>query len=277
MTQPFSLAIWGTTGSAKSSIALSFPGPVVFDFDLRLGGVEKKLLDRIVRRTEGETGAYEYKAPVHIAKSGETRGTQIKWQLQGWREQYDQFVQDLLDELRKPDTLTIVIDTGTQMRETANNGYLQELQEHPSRPGELRQQLQQIEYAAPNDRIKSIYQAVKSARKNLVVTHYDEDEYKDDITFDPRTGEKEKVSVKTGHRVMKGFNKTPELVDMMLVTSLEQVAIYNNDGVKTGDRIAPIGTVTKAGLDLNMLGMRILDPNYDTIVQRLKFLRPGSW
>src|SRR3972149_7928343 len=116
---------------------------------------------------------------------------------------YDQFVSDLVRELKASDVDTIVIDTATQMREITNDGYLQELQEIPSKPGEFRVQLQQIEYGAPNGRIQSIYQAIKSSGKNMVLTHYEEDEYVDTPTFDPRTGERGKTSIKTGNKVMK--------------------------------------------------------------------------
>lgn len=266
MSQPFSLGIHGGTGTTKTSIALSFPNPVVFDFDQRLGGVKPELLDKVVKRTSNEYGEYSYPAPIHIPLSGETRGNQQRIMLHGWKEMYDQFIQDLLGELARPDTGTIFIDTGTQMREMANNAYLQELQESTGQGKDMRVQLQQIEYGTPNDRIKAIYATIKGARKYLVVTHYDEDEYVTKEVFDPRNGQMVKESLQTGRRVLKGFNKTAEIMDMMMVTSLELA----------NSVVTPYGTVEKAGLALEMLGVKIQNPGYDSIVGWLRMLRPGS-
>ena len=269
MSQPFSLGISGPTGSIKSSIALSFPDPIVFDFDLRLHGVKQDLRDRIVRH-------HQYQAPIHIPLSGETRGNQVNIVMQGWREMYDLFVQTLLKELRATDCGTVMIDTGTQMREMVNNGYLQELQEGTQPGREIRHQLQQIEYGAPNKRIQSIYQAVKAANKYLVVTHYEEDEYVTKEVFDPREGKMVRESLQTGRKVLKGWNNTPNQMDLMMETSLEMLEEKNEMGHVIGHRIAPFGTITKAGLDLTMLGMKFLDPSYDSIVGYLRMVRPGS-
>jgi hypothetical protein len=269
MSQAFSLGISGPTGSIKSSIALSFPDPVVLDFDLRLHGVRQELKDKIVRH-------HEFQAPIHIPLSGETRGNQVNIIMQGWREMYDMFVQTLLQELAAKDCGTIVIDTGTQMRETVNNGYLQELQE-ATKPGQdIRHQLQQIEYGAPNKRIQSIYQAVKSANKFLVVTHYEEDEYVTKEIFDPRSGQMIRESVQTGRKVLKGWNNTANQMDLMLETSLEMVEDKNEAGHVVGHHVGAFGTITKAGLALEMLQVKMMNPSYDSIVGYLRMMRPGS-
>ncbi len=249
-----SVAYWGSTATAKTSNALSWPRPAYFDFDMRSGGVKPELLANIVKH-------YRYPAPIQLFPSGVRRG-----KIQGWREIYDQFIQDYLNELRNDKTDTLIVDTATQMRVAVNNSYLEELQdtqtEEQIKRGGVRETLQQIEYGKPNGRIQAIIQAARTANKNLVLVHYEENEYQDKIVRDPRTGSDVKESVQTGRMVMAGFNKTESLVDMVIVTSLG------------GDPLVPVGVVLKAGLAMEMKDMRIEDPTYDAIVARLRMFRP---
>lgn len=256
--EPISVAIRGETKQGKSTAALSFPRPVLFDFDLRTAGVPQGVMDQVVRH-------HKLPKPVFVPHAGQSR----RVKLEGWTELYDRFVTLFAQELAAPDVDSIIIDTSTQMREMVNRCVLQEKQENQTpksiQEDGYRDNLIQIEYGEPNNRIASILQAPRLYGKNLVLTHYEEDLYQDIVTYDQQgKAKKESVPVRglDGKvvRTFAGYNKTENLVDLVVYM--------------TG---APWfeGEVRLSGLAIELLGMKLRPPLYDNLISTLAVLRPG--
>ena len=250
----------GPNKSGKTTAALSWPNPVLFDFDLRTEGVSPDVMSKVIAH-------HRFGVPISIPKSGNRPGV-VKI-LQGWREQYDAFLIKYQEVLKDSKVDSIVLDTATQMRQMVNQSYLQELQE--ARPDNPRERLIPIEYTEPNNRLRAIYNAARSADKNLILTHYEEEEYKDHID-----SKGDVHNVPTGKMLLAGFNKTEGIVDLVIRTTLEQRDVYDEGGRKTGTKqYVPVGEVLLSGLCLELNGMSLEYPGYDTIAKWMRVFRPG--
>lgn len=252
-------SIWGPEKSAKSSLALSWPQPIVhFDFDM---GFERAMYRYTngTAPTETETGwsittseggitSYRCPTPFNVSIHPNTP-------LKGYMELWNKFLKWYMDALTDAKVKTIVVDTATQCWQICHMAYLQEKQEAQllNKETKLRERLIPIEYAEPNARMRAIEQAPKAYSKHLVLTHYQTDTYASRMSGD-RIEE-----YKTGEKELDGFRATANLSDIVLRTKV--------------DGTTPKALVTVCGLSLNMVGVELVNPTYDSLVAALDKLR----
>lgn len=259
------LSIWGETKTCKTTLALTFPTPLLhFEFDP--GG-----FDRAAPRFVEEIQSGAIKSQVYIAP------IQYVVKLQGMKELWYKLLADYNRALEDKRIKTIVMDTATQLQQIARAGYLQQLQDkEPSR-----QKLQQYEYTEPNARMRSIIYAARGHNKNLVLVHFATDDY---ITRpNPTTGALEQIT--SGKLVLDGFRETERLVDMDVYcyTTETQVEIEPIPNIKQPDPIpnikqpyalSPWGVVYKTGIgSIDMVGVRIHEPTHEKIMRLVEMAR----
>ena len=151
-----------------------------------------------------------------------------------------------------PEVKSLVFDTATLVRKLAILSYMQFIQKKDS----SRKQLLQIEYAHPNDEIRILWNFGKDMGKNLIGTHHLTDEYKMQVTSD---GKKE--SQPTGEKILEGYNKTLQAVDV---------------GIRLReDRNKIVGRVVTCGYDREMKGQDIEDPSWDKLVNLIELKLGG--
>lgn len=192
--------------------------------------------------------------------------------LAGVRELWNHFVglynAALLDNKIK----TVGIDTATIARQVAANSYLEELQQTQNR-----QQLIQIEYAKPNNMVRSIYTRAQNqlevtgdlgVEKHVIISHHLDDRRRDMLNS---KGEQVSILVQdsAGNTVqdMDGLRKTYNFVDVALRVEQGMVPdVFNPKGPATP---GVIGTYMKQGFDLSAVGRKIYNPTWDTIAADL--------
>ena len=239
------VALWGNEKTRKSSLALTFPGPLAFfDFDLGFQRAGWRFPEKDVR-------VYKYPRPWEM-----TVGNQLK----GVREQWQEFEKNYSAEVFDSDARTLVMDTATQAWRVCHRGHLQTLQEG----GSKRMNLLPVEYGVPNDLFKRLFDAVRGRDKILVVVHYEGDVYRDYV--DDRGA---KQSMATGEKKPDGFGDTPKMADMVVRTFKDQVR-----DVKTGQK-SPVfkAEFTADGVTGQLEGMQMQDPTFEKIVALVKTMR----
>jgi hypothetical protein len=228
---------------------------MVYDFDLGS--------DRAVPRFQDEVdmdlivvkkypippqGVYlDEKGKVSIRKDAKVRGV---------REVWERFLQDYVTAVMDPGFESHLIDTGTQCWECCHRSFLQEKQEAQPANERLRERLLPVEYGEPNARMKAVIYTARTYSRNLIITHYQRELYREVLTD---RGLEER---RTGEFELDGFKYTNGLVDMSVVTS-----VLGN---------VPHCKVDLCGLDLRLQGMELIEPTYQKIVDALSMVRGGS-
>lgn len=121
--------------------------------------------------------------------------------------------------LNDPQVRVVFIDTATQMHRLNADEYLEN---YVKRNNPKRSQLQQLEYRMPNGRTRSKVMAAKEAGKLLIMSHYEQPIYVEQLVQRP-DGSMVKESVNTGQKTFAGLNDTPYLADFHLVLTLKDV------------------------------------------------------
>lgn len=235
------VSLWGVEGSGKSTVGLTFPKPL-FHLDLDLGG-----FDRAIWRIEGEAEkagtplrvkvcepkediskldwsewdivSKPYLAPVQMEKLlgvQQKPGVSVRFprQVIGIKELWQEIVIDIVTVCGVRAVKSIMPDSATQLWWIAHTCLLQEKQEIQLAQGvkvtddKFRERLQPVEF--PNDRMRSLIYTARSAGKNLLMTHYPKDIYKE------RVGDKGVESYKSGEVEPDGFKHTVTLDDIVL-------------------------------------------------------------
>ena len=181
------------------------------------------------------------------------RAIQIGDTFIGIKEQWRTIQHLIVEAVQTPRVASVVLDTGTLARKLAIDAHMQEKQAKD--PG--RKQLLQIEYGVPNQDIANIYNTFKAVGKNLITVHHLTDEYAPQVN---RDGQVE--SSPTGKLIMEGYNKTPQLMDVIVRTSVvggHVTASY----VKCGYNLSLVGTPTPQ------------DPTWDTITGQISMSLGG--
>lgn len=257
-------AIWGIEKSGKSSIALTFPKPIVH-FDLDVGGFNRASwrLD-----TTGVT-TKSYPLPIQMEKlmgAHKENNITIKpsKKVEGMIELWSQVIQDYVEAVQNKEVQTIIMDSATQLWTICHRAHLQALQDKQLAQGEkeafIRAQLLPIEYAEPNERMKSVVFTARSYQKNLILTHYPKDVYA------PRLTDRGLEEVRTGEVDIDGFKQTKALADIAVFT-------YQ---VKSGKDTKMMARVTLSGLGKALEGMEIEDPTYEKLEKLIKMVRGES-
>jgi len=219
---------WGEDKSTKSTLALSFPKPLVFmEFDI--GGFARacRNLPHLPIKDWYDQGLIKYEAyplPMTFGKFDPTK-LEIRPSklVVGMKELFYHWATEYVKHLQDPDIASIVIDTATILKTVTDDCYLQELQEKQlpldpitglgSDKKSLRTQLLQIEYKEPNSRTRGIYYNAKSHNKHLVLVHHARDEYK---PMPQRDGSM--ANAPTGKRERSGFATLGDSADIIAYT-----------------------------------------------------------
>lgn len=265
--------IWGEDKACKSTLALSFPRPMVFmEFDI--GGFVRacRNLPHLPIKDWFDQGLIRYEAyplPMTFGKFDPASLTMKPSKLiVGMKELFYQFATSYIKHLQDKDIATIVIDTATILKTVTDDCYLQELQEKQlpldpvtglgSDKKPLRVQLLQIEYKEPNNRTRGIYYNAKSHGKNLVLVHHARDEYKPQLQKDGTI-----ANSPTGKRERSGFATLGDSADVIVYTYWD------------GKTKKPYCKVELAEVK-ELEGMVFEEPSYDKIVKVIKMIRGES-
>lgn len=244
---PSITTIYGEPGTIKTSLAITWPGPIAF-YNLQGGGTRA-----CVEMEDGTLKSYTdlvadgsiIERTFHLPHRSLTE----RWEkLAGYKEAWTALTVQMEKDLK--DFATVAWDTGTVIWALDRDSFLQDIQkEHPTR-----KQLQQIEYGTPNRQISELFNLNRGFQRNLVITHDQTDEYAHVMDPMGRPVLDENgipVSYTTGRKVPEGFKHTLALSDWVLHTELR-------------DNI-PWMTVEKSGYGLTMRGKEIEWPTFDKL------------
>jgi hypothetical protein len=272
---------WGEDKSCKSTLALSFPRPMVYmEFDI--GGFQRacRNLPHLPIKTWYDNGEISYEAYPLPLTFGTFDPSKLELkpskQVVGMKELFYKFAASYVKHLQDPKISTIVIDTATILKSVTDDAYLQEIQEKQLQTMDpvtnvdkdkkpLRQQLQQIEYKEPNSRTRGIYYNAKSFGKHLVLTHHARDEYKPIPQKDGSI-----ATGPTGKRERSGFATLGDSADMIVYCYWKD-AVRNRQGevIEVGK---PYCKIELAGVK-ELEGMVLEEPTYEKIESITKMMR----
>ena len=235
-------------------MALTWPKPI-FHFDLDVGG-----FDRAAWRIDTtDIESKSYPTPIQMEKLlGQVKdGISIKFpkKIFGIKEVWQQIVIDFVAAVNRKEVQTIIMDSATQLWTLCHRGRLQELQEiqmlkNPKMSeNDLRERLQPIEYADPNDRMRTLIYTARSYGKHLVMTHYPRDIYASKVT------DRGIEEYKTGDIEPDGFKDTQKLVDIVIWVETD----------KDGEVSAKITRCGLERLGTKAVGLEI-EPSYNGIL-----------
>ena len=272
-------ALCGEEGTCKTTMALSFPKPLVH-FDTDVGGFRRaawRLNAEDIKQIESKS----YPKPIDVEKLKGQLGTPTTRIIQpkkvtGMKELWQKFAQDFVDACMKAEVNTVVVDSATALWNICHKSHLQELQERqlaqhlkfkkgtPFDENEYREKLLPIEYGPANDKMRTVLHTARSFQKNLVLTHYPTDEY--GVIPD---GKGNMVEGKTGNTIMDGFKETQKLSDMVMWLSVKERKVEGKT-IKE-----PTARITKCGLEgmgLDAVGMEI-PASYEGIINLQRMMR----
>ena len=266
--------IWGEDKTAKTTLALTFPKPMVYmEFDI--GGFDRAIYRF---RSDYQSGLIRYEAypmPMSFGKL-DPKNLQIRPSklVVGMKELFYQWATKYIGHLQVAEIASIVIDTFTLHYSITCDAYLQELQEKqlplaPNGKGSdgktLRTQLQQIEYREPNTRIRGVLYQAKSHHKHLVLVHHARDEYKPMPQRDGMV-----ATSATGKRERAGFATLGDSADVIVRTYLQTDKVPDSNPPTT--QVVPYCEVELAEV-LPLVGMKYREPSYDKITTNIKMLK----
>lgn len=282
------VALWGPEKSWKTTVALTFPRPI-YHLDLDVGGFDRAAWRIDLTGIESKP----YPTPIQMEKlmGLKKEGVSIKFpkRIIGIKEVWQQIVIDFVAAVNRPEINTIILDSATQLWTICHRGYLQESQERqlyrfthdkegrpiPNRkeedfpPNEFRERLQPIEYAEPNDRMRTLIYTARSYGKHLVLPHYPRDVYKQKAT------DRGIEDYKSGDIEPDGFKDTQKLVDIVIwVEQVERDAL-DPEGKKIGKEQVVEAKITRCGLQglgTAATGLAI-EPSYQGILDLQESMR----
>lgn len=251
------LGLWGDDKTGKTTLALTFPKPLIL-MELDIGGFDRAKYRFHKDVSSGMVIYQPYIMPFQIAKLDlkTVRPSKI---VVGMKELFYKFLGNYMKALEDDSVQTVVIDTGTLLWEIVCAGFLQEKQELQLdsqgniKPGErLRVSLQQFEYKEPNIRMRGIIYQAKAHGKHLVLTHHSRDEY----GLVMRKGEY--VQDKTGKKERSGWTPLGDGADMIVHTTWKDGKPYCEVELS---EVPP------------MCGMTFEEPSYEKIVNAMNMIR----
>lgn len=207
----------GEEKTGKTTMALSFPKPLSY-FEFDIGG-----FDRAIRRFKAEQQLIARKLyPTPLQAAYTNKALVSARRVLGMRELWYRFITEFAEACTSKETMSIVLDTWTQVWELCRLAFLQEKQESQLdelgalKKGEakLREALLQVEYAEPNARMRNLMFYAKGCRKHLVLVAYDRDEYKAQVDDDGKIRE-----IRTGKKIYAAWGETLKHADIAFWTS----------------------------------------------------------
>jgi len=257
--------LWGEDKTCKTTLALTFPKPLVFmEFDI--GGFQRAIYRFQQEFDQGLIKYEAYPMPMTFGKFDPTKlEVRPSKMIVGMKELFYRWASKYITHLQSPEVVSIVIDTATLHKTITDDAYLQELQERqlPIDPNTgkgsdgktLRTQLQQIEYREPNNRTRGILYQAKANNKHLILVHHARDEYK---PMPQRDGTV--ANSATGKRERAGFPTLGDSADVIVHT-------YWDD--KLGKPFCKVELAEVKTLE----GMVFEEPTFDKINQAIKMIK----
>jgi len=272
-------ALCGEEGTCKTTMALSFPKPLVH-FDTDVGGFRRAAW-RLSAEELAQIESKSYPKPIQIEKLKGQLGTPttriiVPKKVEGMKELWQKFAQDFVDACMREDVCSLVVDSSTALWNICHQSHLQELQERqlsqhlkfkkgiPFDENDYREKLLPIEYGPANDKMRTVLHTARSFSKNLILTHYPTDEY-----GAIPDGKGNVVEGKTGNIIMDGFKETKKLSDMVMWLSVKETKVEGKT-VRS-----PTAKITKCGLEgmgLNAVGLEI-PASYEGIINLQRLMR----
>jgi hypothetical protein len=246
-------AIWGEIKTCKSTLALSWPKPMVhFDFDLGFHRAEPTLAGFSVLKVASGTplSTLSLKADV-ITKPYPLKpkwGTKIEGCIALWNE----IIADLKTVYEDPNIKTLVFDTSTLLWKIRTGAHLEKVQQ--KNPERVR--LSQMEYSEPNADMGGMLGACRTYEKNLALVHHVGGIYQDKLT------QQGVQSMRIGD-TLDGFSHTGKLVDMIIHT----------DKVEADGKAQIKAKILTCGLTLAAEGQEFINPSFDKILACVNSLR----
>lgn len=293
-------SIWGIEGSGKTTVALTFPKPL-FHMDLDLGGFDRAAW-RIVEEAKKEGTELRvkycepgeklskltwdewdivtkpYLAPVQMEKLmgvQQKPGVSVRFPraVKGVKELWQEIVIDFVAICQTRAVRSICTDSATQLWWICHTSLLQEKQEIQLGSGKVkeespdfRERLQPMEF--PNDRMRSLIYTARSAGKNLIMTHYPKDVYKE------RVGDRGVESYKSGEVEPDGFKHTVTLDDIVIWTYTEVdkrkeiVKGVENPNYNKPQPYAKIDLKCGLqGMGMSAVGLELPQPSYEGLME----------
>lgn len=252
------VSIWGEEKTSKTTLALTFPKPIVF-YEFDIGG-----FDRAAWRFKGQDiTCKSFPTPLPINKMMGAQGPSVRFprRIEGMVKVWQSFLTAFAEDLQDKSIATMIFDSGTQLWYIDHQAFLQEKQEIQLNKGmkedddKFREKLKPVEYGEPNTRFRSLIYGVRSFKKNLVIIHYPRDIYAQKLVGD------KVLDYKTDKIEPDGFKENRRLASLELWTYLndEQDAVVK---------------ITKSGLTKGsaVYGV-VLEPNYESIANLIEMVR----
>lgn len=245
-------AIWGEEKTGKTTLALTFPKPIMH-FDLDIGGYQRaaRRLDTSNITSTPYTPGLQLEKMIGAQKDGIS--VRVPKKVTGYKEMWSKICIDFSNAVQDASIQTIVMDSGTQLWSICHTALLQEKQEQQLSQGikesDLRTSLLSIEYGPANERMKLLIFTARSFNKNLILTHYPKDVYGSRLT------DKGVEEYRTGEVDIDGFKQTKALSDIAVRTYADK----GKEGVKTK------AVVTLSGMGLEAIGLELENPTYDRL------------
>ena len=269
MVEPVLLGVYGEVKTAKSSIGLTFPRPMVYiNFDQgfhraawRFPHYKVEHLNNldsmadIINRTNGQSDVYLRTYQLPFVWPGK--------KAQGYIQIYDNLLlHDFVALYSDPRIKSVVIDTGSLLWSFICDTHLERL--NTFKP---RENLLQYDYRRPNLDMRTIIGSARHYGKNLCVIHHVGGVYEN------RKQGKIDVSVKVGE-TWSGWKEMGGLVDIVGRTYKEEV-VQGPNGALVTQKCMPYLVPEKCGLTLAAEGQRINDPTFDNIMAAINHYRQG--
>jgi len=272
--------IWGEDKSTKTTLALSFPKPLVV-MEIDIGGFDRanRNLPHLPIKDWYNAGLIKYE-PYAIPLQGMKIDPVTKQvifasskTITGIKELFYELVNSYFKHLKDPNIKSIVVDTGTLLYNSlVCDGYLQELQERAVAEGKPpRASLIQIEYKEPYDRMRGIVYQAKAFHKNLILTHHASDEYK------PMPQRDGGIAVtQTGKRQRHGWGQLGDAVDLMIHTYTKPEPVIdpatNKPAKPASSIVVPYGQVELSTV-LEMVGIEYRVPTFEMLDSTMRMIR----
>lgn len=243
--QSFIVLLQGDTGTGKSTLALTFPKKIVH-FELDLGGFRRAKRRFKEEIKSGQIVSQQYELPQQVIE--DQLGLTQSSRLIGVKELWYKLLTDYSTALKDDSVQTIVIDSFAFLWDLCHMGFLQEKQEKDK----SRERLLEIEYGEPNIRLRTFIYQAKQRKKNLILTAP-----LTDVRIDQMIrGEVKSVVVGTK---AAGWRHVGKEVDFTIETSTETK--HTDGGIVT----VPKGKIIKSAVGLELVGMELETPTWDTI------------
>lgn len=253
------MGIWGPVKTAKSTLALTLPKPLVhIDLDQSVDRALVRFQDCTIQRVP--YGVPLSQVQLNFDITTKPYQLPVKWgeKVSGMVDLWALLWADLQVICESNEIASLVIDTGTILRHINVQMYLEKAQQ----VNNTRTSLSPIEYGKPNAEMRAFLGAPRTYGKNLAIVHHVGGIYEEHMIPDGR-GNIKKESIKVGD-TWDGFTATDQFVDIMLRT---------NKIVLDGNVPKPEAIVEICGYTLAMEGKTIEDASFDKILTMINSLR----